>query len=51
MDEIKRMSAELDNNPNYEFSDWHTMTQVMSLRAAAGIIRLKEWQRQQKRKQ
>jgi hypothetical protein len=51
MDEIKQISAELDSNPNYEFSDWDTMFQVLSFRAAKGIIRLKKWQREQKRKQ
>jgi hypothetical protein len=51
MDEIKRISAELDDDPSCEFENWDTMFQVLSFRAAKGIIRLKKWQREQKRKQ
>jgi hypothetical protein len=51
MDEIKRISAELDSDPKREFANFDEMFQVLSFRAAKGIIRLKKWQREQKRKQ
>jgi hypothetical protein len=51
MDKIKQISAELDNDPNRKFANFDEMFDVLSFRAAKGIIRLKKWQREQKRKQ